>query len=83
MSEPTYDEIKAAADKIGMTVNTFRHRLRRGMSFEEAKNTPKLTKSQCGTNGASASHWRRNFKLRGSLDYDERIAAAKRKAGNR
>jgi len=69
------EEIEKAAKECGMKLQSFKSRLYRGMTLEEARGTRKMNKSQSGKRGSRASPWRNEKICRGSItDWDKYYA---------
>lgn len=81
--KPTQDQIREAAAKVGIKVSSFKSRLNRGMTFEEASSMPCMTKSQCGKLGCSRTPWRQQMVFRGTLPYDPEEIRKNREAAKK
>ena len=62
------NDIHKAAKELGMTPEAFARRLKT-MTFEEARNLPRQSKTQAAKKGAKASPWRRQRLYKRSRDF--------------
>jgi len=68
----TPEEVRAAAEKVGISPDSMRKRLQKGMTLREAASIPKRTPRECGNMTPAASR----------IPYDrEEIAAAAKEVG--